>query len=230
MTIIEIIKYEKPNLSPFSLISSSRTKQLLSKGDSWWRTLSWSAQSLSFAGRLLLVNTVIAGITNFWCATFVIPKACIKKINSICGAYLWKGTTEGHHSARVSWDTITLSKAEGGLNCRDLAVWNKATIIKLIWILFCNSGSLWVAWYKEEVLNGSLGNFWTSKVNQRHSWIANKLLRLREIVYPWIKMKVGNGASTRFWIDNWSPFGRLEDFLTPTISRRMGVPFNTCAH
>ncbi|KAL0662481.1 hypothetical protein Bca4012_099318 [Brassica carinata] len=24
--------------------------------------------------------------------------------------------------------------------------------------------------------------------------------------------------------DNWSPFGRLEDFLTPTISRRMGVP------
>lgn len=91
----------------------------------------WSVQSLSFAGRLLLVNTVIAGINNFWCATFVIPKACIKK-NLICGAYLWKGTTEGHHSARASWDTITLSKAEGGLNCRDLAVWNKASIIKLI--------------------------------------------------------------------------------------------------
>lgn len=76
---------------------------------------SWSARSLSFAGRLLLINTVIAGISNFWCTTFTIPKKCIKLINSICGAYLWKGSTEGHHSARVAWDTVTLPKAEGGL-------------------------------------------------------------------------------------------------------------------
>ena len=54
----------------------------------------WSAQTLSSAGRLLLVNTVIAGITNFWCATFVIPKSVIKKINSICGKDQQKGTTQ----------------------------------------------------------------------------------------------------------------------------------------
>lgn len=72
---------------------------------------SWTARSLSFAGRLLLINTVIAGISNFWCATFTIPKSCIKLINSLCGAYLWRGTTEGHHSARVSWETITLAKS-----------------------------------------------------------------------------------------------------------------------
>ncbi|CAN6897202.1 unnamed protein product [Brassica oleracea] len=66
---------------------------------------SWSAKTLSFAGRLLLINTVISGITNFWCTTFTLPKFCIKTINSLCGAYLWKGTIEGHHTARVSWDT-----------------------------------------------------------------------------------------------------------------------------
>lgn len=181
----------------------------------------WSAQTLSFAGRLLLVNTVIAGITNFWCATFVIPKSVIKKINSICGAYLWKGSAEGHYSARVSWETITLSKSEGGLNCRDLVAWNKACVLKLIWILFCNSGSLWVAWYKKEVLNDSLSNFWTRKTNQKFSWFANKLLRIREIAYPWIKVKVGNGETTRFWTDNWFPFGKLEEYLSPSISRRM---------
>lgn len=48
---------------------------------------SWSARSLSFAGRLLLINTVISGITNFWCDTFTLPKFCIKLINSLCGAY-----------------------------------------------------------------------------------------------------------------------------------------------
>ncbi|CAN6995984.1 unnamed protein product, partial [Brassica rapa subsp. trilocularis] len=29
---------------------------------------------------------------------------------------------------------------------------------------------------------------------------------------------------TRFWTDNWSPYGCLEDFLQLTISRRMGIP------
>lgn len=47
------------------------------------RVNSWSAKSLSFAGRLLLINTVIAGISNFWCSTFTIPKQCIKIINSL---------------------------------------------------------------------------------------------------------------------------------------------------
>lgn len=186
----------------------------------------WSARCLSFAGRLLLVNTVIGGITNFWSATFVLPKACIKKINAICGAFLWHGSTEGSHSARVSWETVTLDKSEGGLSCRDLVAWNTACIIKLIWILFCNSGSLWVAWYKAEVLTGSLSNFWTKKPNPKHSWLANKLIKLRQVVYNWLQVTVGNGASTRFWTDHWTPFGKLEEFLNPSVSRRMGIPAN----
>lgn len=76
---------------------------------------SWSAKSLSFAGRLLLINTVLAGISNFWCSTFNIPKQCIKIINSICGAYLWKGSAEGHYTARVSLETVILPKEQGGL-------------------------------------------------------------------------------------------------------------------
>ena len=37
---------------------------------------SWTVNTLLFAGRLLLIKTVIAGITNFWCSSFVLPKAC----------------------------------------------------------------------------------------------------------------------------------------------------------
>lgn len=49
---------------------------------------SWSVKTLSFAGKLLLIKTVIAGITNFWCSTFILPKACVKRINSLCGLFL----------------------------------------------------------------------------------------------------------------------------------------------
>lgn len=115
---------------------------------------SWSARSLSYAGRQLLLNTVINGITNFWNSTFILPKACITKINSLCSSFLWHGTTEGSHSAKVAWETVTLSKDEGGLGCRDLRAWNKACAIKLIWLLFANAGSIWVAWFTQEILGG----------------------------------------------------------------------------
>lgn len=68
---------------------------------------SWSAKSLSFAGRLLLIKTVIAEINNFWCSSFILPKACINRINSLCGLFLWKGKAEGPSAARVAWETVT---------------------------------------------------------------------------------------------------------------------------
>ncbi|CAG7862682.1 unnamed protein product, partial [Brassica rapa] len=115
-------------------------------------------------------------ISNFWCSTFSIPKKCIKLINSICGAYLWKGTTEGHHSARVAWETVTLSKEEGGLGIRDLHQWNKACTLKLVWLLFFRSGSIWVAWFTKQILRDCKSNFWTIREKQSHSFAIKKLL------------------------------------------------------
>lgn len=63
---------------------------------------SWSVKTLSFSGRLLLIKTMISGITTFWCSSFILPKACIKRINFLCSMFLWKGNIEGHHSARIS--------------------------------------------------------------------------------------------------------------------------------
>lgn len=80
----------------------------------------WTAKILSFAGRLVLINIVIAGISNFWCATITIPKKVHRIIHFLCGVYLWKGTVEGNHSAKVSWEVATLAKEEGGLGIRDL--------------------------------------------------------------------------------------------------------------
>lgn len=76
---------------------------------------SWSSKALSFAGRLLLIKTVVSGITTFWCSTFILPKGCNKRINSLCGVFLWQGNIEAHHTARVSWSEVTKPKREGGL-------------------------------------------------------------------------------------------------------------------
>lgn len=93
---------------------------------------SWSVKSLSFSGRHLLIKTVIAGINTFWCSAFILPKACIIKINSMCSTFLWKGDVESHNSARVAWSTAVLTKEQGGLGIKDLQIWNLACCLRLI--------------------------------------------------------------------------------------------------
>ncbi|CAG7889626.1 unnamed protein product, partial [Brassica rapa] len=185
---------------------------------------SWSAKSLSFAGRLLLIKTVITGITTFWCSTFILPQACVKRINSLCGVFLWQGNIEQHHTARVSWEVVTKPKREGGLGIKNLSIWNKACCLKLIWLLFFQSGSVWVAWFKTEVLNGNLSNLWITPPNRRYSWQVNKLLKLSSEIFSCVKLRVQNGQSCLFWSDNWSPYGSLRSYLLDGSASTLGIP------
>ncbi|KAF8052790.1 hypothetical protein N665_1505s0013 [Sinapis alba] len=148
----------------------------------------------------------------------------------MCSSFLWKGTVEGRHSAKVAWGTITKPKEEGGLGVRNLSIWNKACMLRLVWMLFNQAGSIWVAWYREEILGGSLSNFWSIRKRNNYSWMANKILKSKEYVYNWIKLRVGNGVSCRFWWDNWSPFGKLIDYLDEGNRTRLGIPLTTVLH
>ncbi|XP_013645955.2 uncharacterized protein LOC125594385 [Brassica napus] len=187
------------------------------------RFSSWSTKTLSFSGRLMLIKTVIAGITTFWCSSFVLPKACVVKINSMCSAFLWKGNLDAHSTARVAWTTVCKPKEEGGLGVKDLLTWNKACCLRLIWLLFFRPDSVWVSWFKEVILKGSVSNYWTTNPSQKFSWLANKLLKLRSVAYPLIHIQIQNGEHGRFWIDNWSPFGKLQDYMEGGRSR-LGIP------
>lgn len=104
---------------------------------------SWTVRTLSFAGRLQLLSTVIAGIVNFWSCAYILPKACIEEIDSLSSRFLWKGKTDGTNAAKVAWNSVTKPKAEGGLGLRNLSHWNTAAAIKLIWILFFRPASIW---------------------------------------------------------------------------------------
>lgn len=54
----------------------------------------WAVRTLSFAGRTQLIASVIYGAVNFWLSTFILPKGCIKKIESLCSRFLWSGSID----------------------------------------------------------------------------------------------------------------------------------------
>lgn len=52
------------------------------------RFLSWTSYSLLYGGQLKLIKSVIASITNFWCASFCLSQGCIDEVQSMCSAFL----------------------------------------------------------------------------------------------------------------------------------------------
>ena len=177
-------------------------------------------------GRLQLLSTVIAGITNFWSCAFILPQACVDEIDSLCSKFLWKGKTDGANAAKVAWAKVTTPKQEGGLDLRKISTWNLASVLKLIWILFFKQESIWSRWYTTEVLAGNLNNLWVINTKQKNSWLANKLLLLIDTACNWIKHLVGNGETTYFWTSHWSPFGNIRKFLVGESCMTVGIPYS----
>lgn len=56
------------------------------------RLQNWTCKSLSFAGRLQLIQSVIYSTSNFWSSAFCLPKGCLDEIESQCSAFLWSGS------------------------------------------------------------------------------------------------------------------------------------------
>lgn len=97
---------------------------------------SWTSKTLTMAGRLTLISSVISGITGFWMSAFLLPKGVMSKINGLCSSFLWHGTIGISTGAKVSREDLSIPKEEGGLELRNLAIWNETCILKLLWMIF----------------------------------------------------------------------------------------------
>ena len=182
---------------------------------------SWTSKYLSFAGRQVLISTVIGGITNFWSGAFILPKECISLIDKMCNAFLWKGTLEGKYVARVAWEKVATPRKNGGLGLRNLAIWNRTCIIKLLWLLLFIPESIWASWMQDNVIKDE--SFWELKPRLNHTWIFKRILEERQTALQWIIISPGNGRKINFWLDPWTPFGQLISFIGHQGPRLTGI-------
>ncbi|KAF3603762.1 hypothetical protein F2Q69_00034170 [Brassica cretica] len=49
------------------------------------------------------------------------------------------------------------------------------------------------------------------------------MIKTRRQIHPLLRRRLGNGETTSFWVDNWSPFGNLQEYLGASTSR-FGIP------
>ncbi|WZZ42924.1 hypothetical protein YC2023_039183 [Brassica napus] len=185
------------------------------------RLLSWTSKALSYAGRLQLIKSVIASMTNFWCADFCLPQACIDEIESMCSVFLWSGSPHDTSKAKVALEDVCQPYAEGGLCIRRVREVSMVFMLKLIWRLFSCSTSLWGDWARHYLLRGE--TFWDARDTGLGSWVWRKLLQLKPLAKRFIRMTINDGRSVRVWTDIWHPEGRLIELTGEIGTQKLGI-------
>ncbi|RAL42508.1 hypothetical protein DM860_011126 [Cuscuta australis] len=135
----------------------------------------WSTKTLSQAGRVELIRSVIQGIQGFWLQVFPVHKLVLNRIITICRTFLW-----GSKFSKVAWTDICKPHEEGGLGLKDSYTWNQTFLIKNLWNIASHKDTLWVKWVHSVYLQGR--NIWTWPPKKEDSHLFKRLSCVRDIM------------------------------------------------
>lgn len=98
---------------------------------------------------------------------------------------------------------------------------NRVSFLKLIWRLLSARSSLWVQWIWKYLIRS------VKKSSSLGSWMWKKLLKLRPMAQQLTKMEINSGSNTSFWLEEWSPLGKLIDLTGDGGCMALGILLNT---
>nr|GEZ16883.1 hypothetical protein [Tanacetum cinerariifolium] len=84
------------------------------------RLLDWKNKSLSFAGRLQLIKSVLCSLQVYWASVFILPTAIVNDIERLMRDFLWNFGVFKRGKACISWNSVCKPKVEGGLGIKSL--------------------------------------------------------------------------------------------------------------
>ncbi|KAL2252986.1 UNVERIFIED_CONTAM: hypothetical protein Sindi_0093300 [Sesamum indicum] len=185
-------------------LTISDCQPLISKIDA--RINGWEGISLSYAGRVQIIKSVLSALSLYWASAFILPKKVINEIEKRLRTFLWKGTTSSGY-AKVAWKDVCRPMDEGGLGFKDISTLNRALMSKkLCNVIQCDRTSIWVQWlYQDRLRERSI---WTIR-EHGGSWGWRKILRLRPFLRAIVDYQIGNGDRFFVWQDPWHHLGPL---------------------
>ena len=118
------------------------------------RLCSWKGKSLSMAGRICLIKSVLTSLPLFYVSFFCMPATMVKEVKRIQKSFLWGWGSENKKIAWVAWDKVCESKEKGGLGFIDIRKFNLALMGKWIWRVKSDKRSLW-----KDILDSKYGGW-----------------------------------------------------------------------
>ncbi|GJS48870.1 RNA-directed DNA polymerase, eukaryota, reverse transcriptase zinc-binding domain protein [Tanacetum coccineum] len=188
------------------------------------RIFDWRNKSLSFAGKLQLVASVLSSLHVYWASMFMLPVSICDSIDKLFKNFIWGKSESSSGIASVSWKDVCRPKNQGGLGLKSLRVMNCALMVKHLWYIASRKESLWVKWLNVYKLKGEC--LWDMKVRDSFSWNLKQILKLRDSVRKFIGYKIGNGIDCFVWYDRWHSNGPLCRLISNHIISSCGFDLN----
>ncbi|KAL4383574.1 hypothetical protein GQ457_15G020780 [Hibiscus cannabinus] len=142
----------------------------------------WKSRCLSFAGKLVLVKSVLASVPIYFISSFAIPATIKSLLSKLIARFLW-GSLDKKAIHWVSWETMCLPKSRGGLGLVDFGIKNRALWRRIIAAKYeCESRSLLPVNLNPANKSWIWRNFFKSLSNSEDLFTQN------------IRLLVGNGS------------------------------------
>jgi hypothetical protein len=165
------------------------------------RRLNACSRFLSYAGRLIYVDSVLSALPTFYMCTMKIQKSAIKIIDRGRRHCLWakKDDWEKHAQSLVAWEKVCMPKDKGGLGILNLEIQNDTLLLKYMHKFMNKADVPWVDLIWHTHYNGKVphaapkaGSFWWKD-------ICSLFDQYRGIA----SCSIGSGNSVLLWKDKW---------------------------
>ncbi|GKA46343.1 RNA-directed DNA polymerase, eukaryota, reverse transcriptase zinc-binding domain protein [Tanacetum coccineum] len=160
--------------------------------------MDWKNKSLSAAGRLQLVKSVIGSMHVYWASVFILPSRVLLDFEQLMRNYLWSHGDSQKGKSNVAWEVVCLPMKEGGL------------------------GVKWVHTYKLRDRH-----FFEVPLRGNMTWGWRKLLQLYPLIRDHFWVRIGDGATCLIWFDKWCSNSPLACIVTPRDIHRAGLDMSS---
>jgi len=161
---------------------------------------SWKGNSLSIAGRIVLINSSLSSTFIYHMSMYLLPKTTSQSLDKQRRNFLWRGNNTRKKYHLVRWEIVCKSKKKGGLGIKDIRRMNISLLCKWWWRLD-NEEGLWQNIVKAKYIKGAPIGAITHRPDDSPIW--TDLLKIKYFYMKNRKVKVNNGQSTLFWEEPW---------------------------
>ncbi|KAL9662667.1 hypothetical protein QQ045_027500 [Rhodiola kirilowii] len=108
----------------------------------WKRVLDWREMQLSAAGKEVMVKSILQSIMQYAMMCYKIPEGICRRLSVIINKFWWQSEEESMGIFWASKEKLCKVKEVGGMNFRNLALFNDALLAKQFWRILANSSAL----------------------------------------------------------------------------------------
>lgn len=157
----------------------------------------WRGKLLTIMGRVQLVNAVISSMLTYSFHIYKWPANLLSEVAKLMRNFIWSGICTQQKLCTVSWAKVCKSRDLGGLDVRDPAQVNQASLLLLTWKLY-TSNEQWANICRTRFLNKHkpkthhlTSSVWTGMKPHIHYILTHS------------NWSIGNGKNISFWADRW---------------------------